>query len=480
MSESNPSSNNSVSLEFPEELKKRARTFFEKAASVAYTMQYDFAIEMYLDGLSFWPEAVEEGHKKLWEVALRRQASGGKKSGMGDRSKYRKMAAKSEKDSLLKAEYLWAKDPVNASHLTDMIKAAHKGQMKQTTAWVADILFETNMKAAKPAFDTYILLRDTYAELENYTRAVQALQLALQLKPKDRDLEESLRNLSAKETLQKGKYEEDGDFRQSIKDREDQERLHEGEQLIKSDEYHREEIEQARKLYKHDPEGKGNIEKLVKSLCNTEKPEFENEAISVLEGAYRRTNQFIHRQRANDIRIRQLRRELRLLQDIHKSNPNDQSTIQQYNAKLGEFSKLEMDHFRQCVENYPTDRKMKFEYGKRLLRARKYDDAIPMFQESRSDPRFRTIALNSIGMCFFYKEWYPDAIESFQQAFDNLDDKEGSMAKELLYNLGRAYEADNNDEEALKCYRQVTQIDFNYSDAKNRVDELRKKQRENS
>ena len=97
-----------------------------------------------------------------------------------------------------------------------------------------------------------------------------------------------------------------------------------------------------------------------------------------------------------------------------------------------------------------------------------------MFQEARSDPRHRMTSLNSIGQCFFYKQWYPDAVEFFQQAFELVENKESQIARELIYNLGRAYEADANINEALECFRKVTQIDFNYRDARDRVDQLRK------
>ena len=110
-------------MEFPEELKTKARVFFAKAAEVAYTLNYDFAIEMYLTGISYWPDALEEGHQLLWEVAMHRQESGGKKSGFGDGSKYKK-GGKNIRDVMLKAEYLLCKDPSNAGHLSDLVKAA--------------------------------------------------------------------------------------------------------------------------------------------------------------------------------------------------------------------------------------------------------------------------------------------------------------------------------------------------------------------
>jgi len=122
--------------------------------------------------------------------------------------------------------------------------------------------------------------------------------------------------------------------------------------------------------------------------------------------------------------------------------------------------------------------RLKYEYGRRLLRAKQYDDAIPVLQEARSDPRHRIGALAGIGQCFFFKEWYPDAVETFEQALESVENKESAIAKELLYNLGRAHEADGHVDEALTAFRRVAQLDFNFGDVRERVDTLRKQLRD--
>jgi tetratricopeptide (TPR) repeat protein len=461
-------------LEFPPELKTRAQEFFTKASEVAYALQYDYAIELYLDGLSFWPEAINAGHKALREIALRRQAAGGKKSGFGDGSKYKKASSKHPKDAMLKAEYLLSKDPANQCHMADMVKAAVEAGYLQTAHWMADMLFDANMRSGKPAFQTYIFLRDIYTRLETYPRALQACQLAQQLKPDEDSLADVLRDLSAQATMQQGKYEDGSDFRDSIKNRDAQEKLQSQEQTVRSGAVLKDAIVQARAEYQAQPDAHDKIEKLVKALCDTENTESENEAIEILEKSYVRLKQFSYKQRSGEISMKQMRRKIRQLQEAIKKNPQDKELDEQLNQASSQASQAELDHYKLCVENYPTDKRLKYEYGKCLLHGKKFDEAIPMFQEARNDPRHKIPALNAIGQCFFYKQWYPDAVESFQQAFDLLDNKEDALGKELLYNLGRAYEADGQTEKALNCYRRVAQIDFNYRDARSRVDSLRK------
>ncbi len=462
---------------YPEELKANARGFFTKAAEVAYTLNYDYAIELYLDGLSFWPDNIEEGHKPLMEIALRRQTSGGKKSGFGDGSKYKKVSGKNPKDAMLKNEYLLSKDPGNQSYMTGMIKAAMECEYRDTAIWVADILFENNMHHNKPSFNTYIFLRDSYAKLNVYNRALQACQLAMQIKPKDTNLHDSVRDLSAQTTLQQGRYDDDGDFRDSIKDRESQAKLQTQEAATRSVDVMKNAIEEARGEYDLEPTVPGKIDKLVATLCDTEEDENENDAVRVLEKAYIDLKQFRHKQRAGEIINKQLARRMRNLQKQIKRDPNNKQTVQKYNEAVQKHLQTELAHYKLCVENYPTDLRMKYEYGKRLMMARKYDEAIPLFQEARSDPRHRIEALSGIGGCFFYKKWYTDAVETFEQAYELLENKESATAKDLLYNLGRSHEADEKPEDALNYYRKVAQIDYNYRDARKRVDTLRQQQK---
>lgn len=483
MSENDTSPNNQSQpkeLEFPEQLKARAREFFKKGAEVAYTLNFDYAIELYLDGIFVWPDALKEGHNPLREIALRRQASGGKKSGFSDSSKFKKLSGKTDKEALIKAEYLLSKDPANQGHMADMVKAAADGGFRQTAFWVAVLLFELNRQKAKPSVQTFILLRDTYIRLEDYVSALQACRQALQLKPGDDGLQSSMQDLSAQATMQHGKYDGDGDFRDSIKDRHEQTKLQSQEQLIQSTDQKENSITQAKQEYQTDPQVPGKINKLVAALCSTENPENETEAIEILEKAYADSRQFRYRQKSGEIAIKKLSRKVRAIQvKINKTNP-DPAQLKELQTKLqieaAELLKAELAYYKECVENYPTDMRFRFEYGRRLLQAKQYDQAIPLFQETRSDSRHRLASLNAIGRCFFYKEWYTDAIETFQQALEIIENEESPVAKEIRYNLGRAYEADEKIDEALSCYRKVAQIDYNYLDARDRVEALRKKQ----
>ena len=162
-------------------------------------------------------------------------------------------------------------------HMADMVKAAAEGKFVQAANWISEILYSRNVNSEKPSFSTYILLRDNYIKIENYAKAFNMCQLAVQLKPKDSDLLDSLHDLSARATVQQGNYDSEGDFRDSIKDKDDQLRQHDKEQLVLSDDRTASLIADARSEYEVESTVSGKINKLVNTLCSTEKTENEND-----------------------------------------------------------------------------------------------------------------------------------------------------------------------------------------------------------
>jgi len=126
------------------------------------------------------------------------------------------------------------------------------------------------------------------------------------------------------------------------------------------------------------------------------------------------------------------------------------------------------------VDNYPTDLRFKYEYGRCLIKAKQFDQAIPLFQDSRNDPRLRTASTNKMGLCFLLKGWFEDAVDIFAEALGDCPTQDSSLAKDIRYNLARAYESSNQTAKALEIYRKLAQTDFSHKDVSQRIDKLRK------
>ena len=117
--------------------------------------------------------------------------------------------------------------------------------------------------------------------------------------------------------------------------------------------------------------------------------------------------------------------------------------------------------------------RIRYQYGVRLFKAHKYDDAIPVLQEARNDPKTRFQCALYIGRCFFEKKYASQAADTFQGALAHYEIPDDELGKDLRYWLGRSYEADGKVEEALKEFGQLIQWDYNYRDVRKRIDDLR-------
>ena len=448
-----------------------ARAFFERAQKAAEASNFDYSIDMYVEGLRYAPDALEEGHLPLGELALQRQGKGGKKPSMVE--KIKRMRGKTRLEQMLNAEYLFAKDPDHLPYAEAMLRAAVEGGYKKTASWIANLIFQRNNAAKKPSVHTYILLKDCYAVLGEYDKAIAACQRAARLRPDDGQLAEDFKNLSAELTMARGKYDQDTDFRESIKDRQGQEKLHAQSSVVKTDAYRLSAVQDTRQKLARDPYLPMNIFNLAEALSDLETDKDENEAIELLENTYKARDDFSFKQRAGQLRIKQLRRKIREVKAVLDAKPNDSQAKAVFDGLVAQLNNTELEHYRLSMENYPTDPQPKFEYAVRLVRSRHFNEAIPLLQEAQKDPRRKIAAMNLIGYCFFMKGWLPDAIDIYTQAIDSYEIKEDAVGKELRYNLARAYEEQDDNEKALDIYRKLAQLDFGYRDVSQRVDKLR-------
>ena len=449
----------------------KARAFFDKAGKVAETKNFDYAIDMYLQGLRYAPDALKEGHLPLAELALQRQGSGSKKPTMMERVK--RLHGKTPLEQMLNAEYLFTKDPDHLPYAEAMLKAALAGGYDKTAGWIANLIFQTINASRNPSAQTYLLLKDAYSSLDQFDKAIAALQRAVRLRPDDGALSDEFKNLSAELTMARGKYDGEGDFRESMKDRESQEKLQAQAGVVKTEDYRVKAVEDARKKIAQNSDLPANIFELADALSGLETEQAENDAISLLENTYKARNDFSFKQQAGLLRIKQLKRKVKETKTALETNPNDvefKTALEQLSALL---NSTELEHYGLCVQNYPTDLGVKYEYALRLARNEQYNEAIPLFQEAKKDPRRKIAALNQIGLCFSIKGWLADAIDVFSQAIDSHEIKNDAIGKELRYNLARAHEQQGDTDKALEIYRKIAQSDFAYKDVSQRVDKLR-------
>jgi tetratricopeptide (TPR) repeat protein len=188
----------------------------------------------------------------------------------------------------------------------------------------------------------------------------------------------------------------------------------------------------------------------------------------------------IYRLRAEigSIRMKQFRRNLRMLREAVKADPNDKDMLGEYQRVNKERLAFELGEFKERVENMPTDLMMKYELAIRYWELKNYDAAIPLFQEAANNPKVRVDALHFLARCFLQQGMKPEAVETAKRSIEmyELAESGDKKAKELYYWYGRTLEENKQFTEAIDVYSKVVQWDIAYQDARKRLTDLRAQQ----
>ncbi len=457
--------------EIPEEDRKKAKVFFDRGDTVAGTGNYEYAIEMYLNGLGIDPDAVE-AHLTLRDYSLKRKASGGKDLGMFDKMSL-KRPTKDDKQNMLNAEKLLAYDPGNTDIMVLMLQNAQRGGFYDTVMWLGPILQKANADSKKPDFNKFIILKDIYKSLRQWKQAVDAAHHAALMKEDDMDLSTELKHLGAQLTMDEGKYGTGKSFRDSVRDMASQQQHLDADRGTQDADAVGRLIVIAEREYKAEPHEAGKLMKLVEILVKTENPDYENQAVELLEEAHTRTGQFRFRQNIGRIRLAQWARADRAERAKIQANPKDETLRKAYEEFFKQKTNEELSEYQLWAENYPTDSGIRFDVAKRMFLLGHFDEAIPVFQQVRNDPKFRTDAGILLGRAFLDAQYVDESVDTLSSVIGEYQLKGDPRSVEMYYWYGRSLEARKDAAGAIKAYSQVAQWNFNFRDVQVRIKRLR-------
>ncbi len=457
--------------------RKSANRWFEQARKLVDQRNYDYAIKSFVEGLAINPEAVEEGLKPLRGCGVARWQTGGKKPGMRDSMKY-SMSTKDPVKGMVNAAWLLAHDPQNSEYAEGLLKNANKAHCDKAALWIAPIVLENigNDKKKKPK--KYTTLKDYCEEVgdrcqarKEMTEALTAFEIALEAlaaqqaaEPKNRDLGNVIRNLSTKLTILRGNYQTADSFKDSVQDSGSQARLHDQDRIVQSEERQAELVQHAKEEMEANPEVEAKVIAYVNLLVKDENDAREAEAVKLLVEKYKETNNYRFKLRADDIAIRQMGRNARKA----KKSGDEEA----YKANMKRRLAFEVGAYKERVAKYPTDLRLKYEYARRLFQVSKFDEAIPLLQQARSDPKVRHSCALYLGRCFFQKGLFSQAASILADAIADYELTDDDMAKELNYWLGRSQEDNKDTADAKQTYGKLLQVDYNYRDVRSRIEGL--------
>jgi tetratricopeptide (TPR) repeat protein len=103
----------------------------------------------------------------------------------------------------------------------------------------------------------------------------------------------------------------------------------------------------------------------------------------------------------------------------------------------------------------------------------RFDEAIPVFQHVRQDPKYRIQASTLLGRAFLQAGFVDEAVDTLNEAIQGYAVRGDEKSIEIHYYYANALESKGDIPAALKMYSQVAQWNFNYRDVQKRIKSLR-------
>lgn len=464
----------------------KAEKFFNHARTSADSRQYDYAIECYISGLRFDPDNFK-GYLELYEVAKRRKVNGGKPV---SRSKKKpKAGEKNPIDLMLHEAMCWAKDPLNYVHALKVMEQAvaidekyEPLNLAEIAYWVGEVAMELCKSTKKPDKADFLKLYELYKRVGSYEKAIENCRTAIKIDPNDHDLDQVLKDLVTERTISEGGYGsgKEGGFVKAVKDMDEQMALENQGAITKTESVIEANIARRRNEFEEDRKDLDRMAKLVMALRDKKDEVTDQEAIGLLEEAWQQTQQYKYRVLIGDVRISQLRRKQHATEKALKHDPQDTQAQARLKDLVKQRNEFELKEYKQRVENYPTDMRMRYELGVRYFVDKQINEAIAQFQQAQGDPKYKATSYGYLGRCFLLMDYLDEAVTALGQAIEAHGDSGDKLGLELQYLLMDALERSAKEsksleqaKEAQKTASQILQKDINYRDIRDRMSQLK-------
>ncbi|HTY88834.1 MAG TPA: hypothetical protein VMB80_15320 [Candidatus Acidoferrum sp.] len=453
------------------EISRDARVLFNKANEAAQRENVDYAITLFNQVLEKEP-AFLDGRRALRSAQF--QKAGDKGSGFFKRM----LSGAGNSPQVLKAQAVLRSNPAGALAIAEQIlngdpnssaghrivvDAANALELPQTAVMSLEIMARNSPKDKNLAIEYAYAVGTAGGDTSQAERVLGEL---LRNNPNDGELNQALKDLSARKTLDQGGYNAlaggQGSYRDILKDKQQATSLEQEARVQKSEDITEKLIGEYEARLKTEP----NNLKLVRSLAElyAQKKRFD-QALAFfdrIKNSDMGNDPSLERAIA-DTHVRRFDHQLEQLDPAAPDYAEQSAKIQadKLNFQVAECQKR--------VEKYPTDLAIRFEMGQFYFQIGKINEAIAEFQKAQGNPHKRLAAMSFLAQCFAKRKMFDLAANTLQKAIKEkvVFDEE---KKDLVYNLGSVLETMGKKEEAIEQFKLIYEMDAAYKDVSAKID----------
>ncbi len=447
---------------------RTARDYFEKAQTAIERKNFDYAIEMFYQCLAAEPNFVKA--RQLLRALQVKQASANPFKRLVSTAKAAPLLTKAKMtipkdplEAMTMCEQALSSDPRNPQALLTLAEAAYTANFPETTVEVLEFYAKVNPRDPRALH----YLGKAYRDCRQFEQARETYDKLLEINPNDFEAQKAIKDCTADGAMHGGGWEAAKSYRDVIADKEQATALEQESRVVRAE-------DMVENLIKE------NLEKLAQNPNNpvvrrelgklyAQKQDFDTalrylEAILQTEGA----DASLERE-VSGIKTKQLEKRIEDKKTLLSHKPANAAALETEIAQLEQqLNQVALVEAKRLVERYPNDLMYRYDLATLHMKAGEYQEAINQFQRAVGQPQKRMAALNYLGQCFEKLGLHDLAIEQFTKAIDESPAMD-MLKKDLIYNLGRAYEVMGDAEKAIIEFKKIAAVDFGYRDVKDRI-----------
>ncbi len=453
-----------------DDLNRTANDFYQKALKALERNNYDYAIEMFIQCLALEPNFVK-GRYYLRATQMKRSESAGRIKQMMAAARTAplltkaKMAmSKNPTEAMNLAEQALSEDPKNGQALSILAEAAEMAQMPETTVQTLEHYTKLHPNDKKALH----WLARNYGAAGRWDMARDIYDRLLRTNPNDFDAQKGMKDATAHGAMQTGGWDEAQSYRDVMKDKDEAVALEQESRVVRAEDMTANLIKENLQKLSQDPENPVIQRELGRLYAQKEDFDTALQYLEKIFSAEAGADSTLEKE-IFDIKLSRAQSKINAKKDLLAKKPANAAALEKEIADLeNEHSQLQLAQNEQLVERYPNDLMYRFDLAVLYMKTGNVQGAIEQFQKAVSQPQRRVAALNYLGQCFSQIGMVDLAIDQYVRAIEELPTMD-SMKKELIYNLGLAYETLGDNDKAISEYKKIAAVDFGFKDVKDKI-----------
>lgn len=429
-----------------------AQRFFEHARVAHESTNYAYAMTLWLQGLKQDPSS-RTGLERFFDSAARFLRANERAKGP-TKEQLKSFDGKGDLGKYLLSLLQWGTKPEAWQNGLKAMELASKLDLNEAAYWIGERVLARAMGDPKAKKDAFVTMMRLFASVGGYDHAVTAGERGLALDPSDSKLDHEVRNMSAESTMTSGGYDrsgEEGGFRSNVRDADKQRDLESSERISKSEGDLERTIASALADHESRETDPAAATKLGRLLLERGTPEDEKAVINLFARMHKVTGSYVFKKESADVQMRVGRRKLRAIVARAKEDPENQELLQKVAAGKQQILDFEVQQYRERVSEYPTDLKMRYELGRRLLELGHVEEGVEALQQAQGAAGLEAQINRQLGEAFGAMGFQIEAINAFRTAIEKHPIDTDELALELRYGLMLALRKQGEENSELEA-----------------------------